>query len=344
MRAAEDHPVLVSTSRHVSQGILEVKKEAWSDNTLSGVSEAVGGDAYELRIAGLRDGGKQWAPSAVSLSEEDRAAGVKASYAVEAGVLRVKITSPVAREVKWRVDFTTGPLQPEKAENLKAAAKGPYDPVALSWDSNAPFLTITRDGEVIATGCFGQTYLDNAAPRGKTHAYTVAVDGGAARSTASVAVPAYPAPPPLPDVQADGLKPVSSKNGWGEIKSGKSIDGGPLTVDGKTCTRGLGLHAPAEVVYARDPEWKRFVADIGLNESQRAFAATTVVCKVVAEDAAGKKVELAVSPLMSFGGVEHFPVDVQLPADCAKVYLVVDDGGDGNRCDHVNLGNAGFIK
>ena len=45
-------PFLISTSRHVSQGILEVKQEAWdaSARTLTGISAVVADDAYELRV------------------------------------------------------------------------------------------------------------------------------------------------------------------------------------------------------------------------------------------------------------------------------------------------------
>ena len=344
LRAKADHPVLISTSRHVSSGILEVKKEAWSGNALSGVSAVVGGDAYELRIAGLRDGGKQWAPAAVTVSDADRAAGVTVSHTLEAGLLRVKIASPAARDVTWQAVFEPGALQPEKAQNLRAEAKSAYAPVRLSWDSNAPFHTLTRDGAVIATGVFGHSYLDAGATRGKTHAYTVAVDGGPALPAVSVQVPAFPAPPPAPEVQADSLKPVLAENGWGSPQAGKAIDGGPLKVDGKVCATGLGLHAPAHYAYARQPEWKRFVAHVGLNDSQRQVAAASIVCKVISENASGEQTELAASPVMRFGGVEQFPVDVQLPADCAKLHLVVEDGGDGVRCDHANWGGAGFMK
>jgi hypothetical protein len=344
LRAKENHPVLISTSSHVSSGILEVKQEKWSENTLSGVSAVIGKDSYELRITGLRDGGQQWVPTAAVVSNEDAAAGVKISQTLEAGLLRVKIVSPVSRDVKWRVAFKPEAVQPEKAQNLKAAAKSPYDPVLLAWESTAPFHTITRDGEVIARGYFGQSYADASAPRGKSHAYTVAVEGGAPLPAVSVAVPDFPAAPPLPEVKVDELTPVSVKNGWGESKPGKAIDGGPLTVAGKVCASGIGVHAPAEVVYARQLEWKRFVAHVGLSESQREFAATSVVCKVIAEDSKGEKIELLVSPVMRFGGMDRFPIDVVLPGDCAKVRLVVDDGGDGIRCDHANWGDAGFMK
>lgn len=106
LRAAETHPVLVSTSRHVSQGILEVKEEKWTTDTLSGLSTLIGGDTYELRIAGLKDG-KGWKFAKAAVSAADMSAGVKieALPQTESGWLRVKVSSPVSREVNWSVSF-----------------------------------------------------------------------------------------------------------------------------------------------------------------------------------------------------------------------------------------------
>ncbi len=106
LRVKEDHPVLVSTSRHVSSGILEVKREAWEGGTLSGTSALIGGDAYELRVAGLKDG-KGWKFAKAQVSAADTAAGVKieALPQTEEGWLRLKVTAPVSREVKWEAVF-----------------------------------------------------------------------------------------------------------------------------------------------------------------------------------------------------------------------------------------------
>ena len=111
VRAVEDHPVLLSTSRHVSQGILELKQEKWdaAGKTLSGTSKLVENDPYELRIAGLADGGKQWKLASVAVSPEDQAAGVtitaKPVVASEEGLVRVMINSKTGREVKWTIHF-----------------------------------------------------------------------------------------------------------------------------------------------------------------------------------------------------------------------------------------------
>ena len=53
VRPTQTHPMLISTSRHVTQGMVDVTDEKWEAaatglaGTLSGRSKVVGGDAYE---------------------------------------------------------------------------------------------------------------------------------------------------------------------------------------------------------------------------------------------------------------------------------------------------------
>ena len=109
VRAAEGRPVLVSTSRHVTQGIVDVTEERWQDATLSGVSQVVERDPYELRIGGLQDG-PGWKAVAAEVSAADAAAGVtialQPARAGEAGWARAVIRGNDAnRAVRWSVRF-----------------------------------------------------------------------------------------------------------------------------------------------------------------------------------------------------------------------------------------------
>jgi hypothetical protein len=101
VRADEGHPVLVSTSRHLTQVIVDVSGEKWRRNQLSATSQLVAGDPYELRIAGL----EKWKVVSTTVSAADRAAGVRiTAQSQEAGWLRVTIASKDSRAVKWSVN------------------------------------------------------------------------------------------------------------------------------------------------------------------------------------------------------------------------------------------------
>ena len=105
VRAAEDHPVLVSTSRHVTQGIVDVTGEQWdaAAATLSATSALVANDPCELRIAGLSDGGK-WqlvaatATVGVTITPAPAVAG-------EADWLHVTLTAKTTSPAKWTLKF-----------------------------------------------------------------------------------------------------------------------------------------------------------------------------------------------------------------------------------------------
>jgi len=112
VRGVESHPVLVSTSRHVTQGIVDVTGEVWNDSrkTLSGVSLIVGNDPYELRVAGLDEAGGKWRLANATVSAKDQAAGVaimsKPAVAGEDGWCRVGIAAKESRAVHWTLEFS----------------------------------------------------------------------------------------------------------------------------------------------------------------------------------------------------------------------------------------------
>jgi hypothetical protein len=105
VRADEGHPVVLSSSQHVTQGIVDISGEMWRRGKLSGMSKVVGKDPYELRIAGLADGGRIWKLVSADISAGDNAAGVTVSCQESSPLVRVKIRSPESREVNWTLRF-----------------------------------------------------------------------------------------------------------------------------------------------------------------------------------------------------------------------------------------------
>jgi hypothetical protein len=100
VREANQGPVVLSTSRHITQGAVDLLDEKWNvaSKTLSGMSKVVGNDPYEIRVA---TGEKGWKASGVEIPEEDRKAGVTVSIAQEKGLIRLKIVSPETRTLRW---------------------------------------------------------------------------------------------------------------------------------------------------------------------------------------------------------------------------------------------------
>jgi len=110
VREVGKYPVVLSTSRHVTQGAVDLAEETWDGGrkTLSGASRVVGGDPYELRVLApaAADKPHRWQEARAEISQEDQAAGASTEVAEAGGLIRVKILSPASRTVRWSVRFS----------------------------------------------------------------------------------------------------------------------------------------------------------------------------------------------------------------------------------------------
>jgi hypothetical protein len=107
VREATDYPQVVSTSRHVTQGITCITEEKWdaAGKVLRGTSKLVRNDPYELRIVAMNQSGS-WTAQSAAVSAEDQTAGVTVQPVVQNNTeVRVRMVSPVNRDVKWSVTF-----------------------------------------------------------------------------------------------------------------------------------------------------------------------------------------------------------------------------------------------
>lgn len=106
MRPSKLRPQVISTSRHVTQGMIDLSEEHWdaAAGELRGRSRIVANDPYEVRVV---PGStlSVWALEGVRLSPQDASAGVRAHYTTDAQLIRVKLESAVSREVQWSVKF-----------------------------------------------------------------------------------------------------------------------------------------------------------------------------------------------------------------------------------------------
>ncbi|MDO4571637.1 MAG: NPCBM/NEW2 domain-containing protein [Planctomycetia bacterium] len=64
----------------------------------------------------------------------------------------------------------------------------------------------------------------------------------------------------------DTLDISSSRCGWKETRCNLSVEGNPLSVGGETFARGVGTHAPGEILLVVAPEKGKFVAKVGIDD------------------------------------------------------------------------------
>jgi hypothetical protein len=94
----QDRPVLISTSRHIRQMAFDIKDLAYDggQRMLRGVSRAVAGDPYQLRI---------YVPEGFAAKRVELSNGLSPKMAVNGSLLTVDYTSSTGKDVEWKVFF-----------------------------------------------------------------------------------------------------------------------------------------------------------------------------------------------------------------------------------------------
>jgi len=143
---------------------------------------------------------------------------------------------------------------------------------------------------------------------------------------------------PTPEVFISDLHPVRAANGWnGDPRQDLSIEDNPIRLRGKEYRKGLGVHALSEVVYRARPQYKRFVAVVGVDDEKGDPPAGSITFEVYADDT-----ELFKSDVLT-GASQPVAVNVEIPKGAKQIRLVVGDGGDGVASDHGDWAGAGFM-
>jgi hypothetical protein len=163
--------------------------------------------------------------------------------------------------------------------------------------------------------------------------------------------------PPQPDVKLADAKLLRSA-GHGHTIAGsvrtaphnapaqqdKTNEGNELRLRGTTYQNGYGVHAPNQLMFALEPEYKRFVALAGVDEhvletssGSNAAMYPSVIFKVFID---GR--EAASSPVMRIS-FQPWRFDVAIPHGSRVISLIATDAGDGDKEDLANWVNCGFV-
>jgi len=156
-----------------------------------------------------------------------------------------------------------------------------------------------------------------------------------------------PARPPLPDAHLADLKPLRAAGGFEGRRTctNRSYADTELKIRGIPYPKGLGVHAPSHVVYAIRPEYQRFVALAGVDDSirDRGMGREQAMCPSVVFRVFIDGTLADESPVMRISQ-EPWRFSVEIPKDSATLSLAVTDACDGNRHDLADWVNAGFLR
>nr|MBA3710275.1 NPCBM/NEW2 domain-containing protein [Planctomycetota bacterium] len=150
-----------------------------------------------------------------------------------------------------------------------------------------------------------------------------------------------PEPPPTPTpsqaVWLSDLTWTAATSGWGPVERDRSNgenaggDGRPLTLAGVVSAKGLGMHAAADVRYALDGLYTRFLTDIGVDDEVGANGSVAFQIWVDGVKRYGSRTMRGTTATRSLS------IDVTGARD---LRLVVTDGGDGGAYDHADWAKA----
>ncbi|MBI3819155.1 MAG: NPCBM/NEW2 domain-containing protein [Planctomycetes bacterium] len=328
-RRARPNPFVISSNRHISQGILEISGEKYDDatRTLSGTSEVIAGDAYELRIV-IPD--MNW-----QMSQFD-ASGAGITQSQEGRLIRVAWKPAATGPVQWKAKFTkidgpsTNKPNEEEVSQLKGhSGHGPS--VHLSWTAakmNSGLFVITRDGVQVGT-----TLVDSFVDRdqnlvfGKSHEYQVfpvdadGVIGKYEKMEVKVTQP--------PRVTLKELGWAARRSAAPIVVDGANVKGSPLTMEGKTYKEGIGVSPPTILDFQLKGVYGTFSAGIGIDDCTGGKGSALV--RVLVD---GKELGRAGNLK---GGEHPRLISIRIPSGGQTLTIEVQDGGDGWSFDYVDI-------
>ena len=95
IRRTQSYPQVISTSRHITQGLIDITEEDWDkvSGTLSGTSKVVAKDVYELRVI---------LPQGFDI-EEASFDGSKGDVKIEGRLARISFIPTTTGEIPWKI-------------------------------------------------------------------------------------------------------------------------------------------------------------------------------------------------------------------------------------------------
>jgi hypothetical protein len=144
----------------------------------------------------------------------------------------------------------------------------------------------------------------------------------------------------LPEPDASGrlllsrMRPRSIQQGYGELRTDRTVDNNEIRMRGRWYPHGLGTHAPSVLVYEipRGAAW--FEAVVGVDDETNGLG--TVVVSVQLDG------NTIYESLVLRGDRE--PIVLRIPLGNARqITLHADPTSDGRQFDHVNWGDARFV-
>jgi hypothetical protein len=335
---ASERPVLLSTSRHITQGWIDVVdlRHAGSADapTLSGQSRVLGGDPYRITI-----GFPRGSPTYRLLSASARGAmgePVRVTRLGHQGYATVTLESDVRQEVSWELTFERSEpyVFPVESPNQVIVTPRAITEAALRWPAQyhvkAGYL-VELDGAPVGVSFAPAVVVRDLVPG---RSYRVGVkslwyDGTTAKKAAEATFVA----PAASVLYLSDTEPVVARhmggNSWRSVGRDRSTDGNPLSVAGRAYAKGIGTHSTSELRFDIGGAFARFTALVGIDDEVKPEKPNEAIFEVWG-DGTRRWTSGSVR-----SGAAAVPVDVDI-GGVRSLTLKVLPGGDGTGSDHAD--------
>lgn len=334
----EDHPQLISTSRHITQGWVDLLAQAYNQatNSYAGKSKVIRNDPYELRFVFPR--GKNFMiknAAARSLSGK-----LPVTITNHQGWSTIEFTSPQTTEVSWNVSFTPGyfyKFPVREPQNLWAEPVG-VDGVNVHWTVQhqpAAGYEVWFDGEMKGATTSQVFALRGVDPNVSHTAEvrTVWQDGIVSEKKADLKFSLKQLLPA--EVFVSDLDPFRITHGWRQPEMDRNFNGGGLMIGGRHFAKGIGMPTNSEVEFQLNGTYGEFSATVGFDDEYK--NSEGAVEFIVVGD--GKELWRS-GELKKADGARQVKVDVR---NVRQLILRVKRTGEGGRI-HADWVDAKLMK
>lgn len=265
----QDHPQLISTSRHLTQGWVDLVSQAYNaaNNSYQGRSKIVRNDPYEIRFVFPR--GKNFRIKQASASSNNGSLAVKISN--HQGWATIEFNSPRTTEVRWNVSFAAGEVYHfpvREPQNLWAERVG-IDGLNLRWTVQhqpANGYEVWLNGKLLGltpSQVFALRDLDPDTSYA-AEVKTLWQDGTISEKKAALQ---FTVRQLLPDeVFLSELDPLRQTPGWRQAEFNRNFNGGGLAIAGRHFEKGIGMPTNSEIEFALNGTYASFSAFVGIDD------------------------------------------------------------------------------
>jgi hypothetical protein len=271
---AADRPVLLSTSRHLTQGWVDLMASSATGTALSGQSRVIAGDPYRL-VFGLPLGADTRRIASIRVVDASGGA-VDAEYGNHQGYATVTVRPASTGTVSWTVDFAPAHIYsyPVQSPNQILATAEGLGGIAVRWRTESHVRAAYRvelDGVPLGVAFEPHATLHQVPqrPEHRVAVRSVWTDGSVASGAAEVTLAgALERVVALGDVEPSFVR-QDTRNLWRRLGANRSVDGRALTIGGERFASGVGSHAGWDVHYALDGMFARLTARVGVDDEVR---------------------------------------------------------------------------